>query len=587
MREEAAPAAGPDASVLPDDVLASPLYNDDLAPTSPEQRTWTRWHFTALWLGLSVGIPTYAVGAGLLRLGMSWWQAVLAILLGNLIVLVPLCLNAHAGAKYGIPFPVLLRASFGTSGSRLPALARAVVACGWFGIQTWFGAEAIHELAATLAPGLRAAAPLDERLGVTGPELGCFLAFWALNVFFILRGTESIKWLETVAAPFLIMVGLALLGWGIHVGGSLKGTLEQAEAFAQPTVAIEVEPGDAQLAIRPLDRATRYRYRYEGERFGDWIERTRGTTDLIQLRDDSVAGASGWRFQFADDARPTPHVSREVHPSAPPRVESLWAVFLAGVTAMVAFWATMALSISDFTRFARSQEDQALGQAYGLPTTMAFYSFVGIVAGSAALLAFKDILVQEDAPWNPVALLGRFTSPVVVALATLGLLVATLSANIAANVVAPANAFANLAPSRVSSLAGGLATAVIGVAILPWKIPVAGTSFVMTWLVGYGALFGPIAGIMIADYFIVRRRTLDVADLYRETGRYGRWNWRTMAIWIVAVAPCWPGFLAEAVGLEVAPALKTTYRFAWFVGFGIAFVLHAILGKRDVKEANA
>jgi cytosine/uracil/thiamine/allantoin permease len=559
------------------------LWNEDLAPTDERHRTWSRWNLAALWIGMSVCVTTYTLAAGLLKIGMTWWQAVLTILLGNLIVLVPMVLNGHPGTRYGIPFPVLIRASFGTRGSNVPALARAIVACGWFGIQTWIGGAAIYELLAVFFPEWRSLGKIGF-LGISQAELGCFLGFWLMNLWFIVRGTESIRWLESLAAPFLILIGVALLGWGIRVGGGLGQVLAQSEHFGRPSVEIRSEGPPAIVALGP-HRATRWRV--DG---GPWAPlavegRERGVSIPVELP-ASPKPLAERRIQFADEAG---HVSSEIAPSAPPGAD-FWKLFLPALTAMVGYWATLSLNIPDFTRFARSQKDQILGQLYGLPTTMAFYSFIGIAVTCASLLAFPDILVQEDAPWDPVRLLGRFHSAPLVIGSMIALIVATLTTNIAANVVSPANDFSNAAPRWVSYRTGGLLTAAIGVLIMPWKLIESTHGYIFTWLIGYGALLGPIAGIMIADYFIVRRARLEIGDLYRSDGRYGRWNGRTIAVLLLAVLPCVPGFLVEAgfLGGEGVPeALRTIYTYAWFVGFAIAFVLHTLVARREKTSWHA
>src|SRR5687767_12034354 len=175
------------------DISSSSLWNPDLAPTPPERRTWSTYNIAALWIGMSVVITTYTLASGLMQQGMNWWQAMLTILLGNTIVLVPMVLNAHAGTKYGISFPVLCRASFGVRGANVPALLRALVACGWFGIQTWIGGAALYQLARTVAPSIALGATPIAFVGINAGELTAFFIFWLMNVYFIWKGTESIK----------------------------------------------------------------------------------------------------------------------------------------------------------------------------------------------------------------------------------------------------------------------------------------------------------------------------------------------------------------------------------------------------------
>jgi NCS1 family nucleobase:cation symporter-1 len=481
------------------------LWNPDLAPTAPARRTWTAKHFAALWVGMAVCIPTYKLAGDLLPLGMSAWQALLTIALGNLIVLVPMVLNAHPGTKYGIPFPVLARASFGVYGSNIPALLRALVACGWFGIQTWIGGDAIHQLAvAADLDWIQIPAFLPDWLGVSEEALLCFLLFWAVNVYFIWKGTDSIKWLETLAAPFLIVIGLVLLGWA-------------------------------------------------------WVE----------------AGGIGEALS---------------RPSKLASAEEFFAAFLPGLTAMVGFWATLSLNIPDFTRYARSQKDQAWGQTLGLPTTMVLYSFIGVAVTSAS----GNIFGREIS--DPVNLIAAIGGAPVVVVSMLALSIATLTTNIAANVVSPANDLSNVAPRLVSFRLGGTITAVIGILILPWKLIESTQSYIFLWLGGYSALLGPIGGILIADYFLLRRRELNVDDLYRTHGEYRYWrgfNLVALLALLVGVAPNIPGFLAEvgAVAKEDVPgALRALYTAAWFVGFflggGLYWALMSLRAGRRVAPAQ-
>jgi nucleobase:cation symporter-1, NCS1 family len=495
------------------------LYNEDLAPVPPERRTWGMWHITALWIGMCICVPTYQLASGLVAQGLNWWQGVLTVTLGNIIVLVPMVLNAHAGTKYGIPFPVFARASYGVLGANVPAVMRAIVACGWFGIQTWFGGNALFELvnalgdpAAPILAGLPAADsplaqegtwPLWMSLGLAPGQLLCFTVFWLVNVYFIWKGTESIKWMESLAAPVLIVAGLALLVWAVLKVGSLGAILEHSN-FAAKT-----KPGD------------------------------------------------------------------------------FWQVFLPGLTAMVGFWATLSLNIPDFTRFAKTQRDQILGQAFGLPPTMGLFAFIGVVVTAATPLIFGGQLID-----NPVTLSGRVGGPLVTLFAMLMLSLATLSTNIAANVVSPANDFSNLRPGRISYRQGGYLTAVIGFIMMPWKLLASAGQYLFVWLVGYSALLGPIGGVMIADYFLVRKRHLDVDALYVRGGPYEYskgFNWAAIGATVLGILPCIPGFVFNLSAVETdrsaylaslaaqsgdgfaafARVSLTLYDQAWFVGFAI------------------
>jgi nucleobase:cation symporter-1, NCS1 family len=456
------------------------LYNDDLAPTTEAERTWTHWHIAALWVGMAVCIPTYGLAAALVAKGASIGTAVFAVALGNLIVLGPLILNGHPGAKYGIPFPVLIRSSFGVMGAHLPTMVRALVACGWFGIQTWIGGKALHFLAVTLFPEVALPAILPDFVGITSGQLIAFVVFWLLNVAIIVRGIEALKVFETWAAPFLLLAGVALFVWAWAKVGDLG-------------VMVSDAPGAGGMA----------------------------TSTALAI----------------------------------------------GITGAVAFWGTLALNIPDFTRYARSQKDQALGQAISLPTTMTLYVFIGAAVTNATVLIFGD---RVD---DLVAVLARAGGTVMVVVAMLGLIVATLSTNLAANVVSPANGFSNLSPRRIDFKRGALITAVIGLLIMPWKMWEDPDAYVITWLVGCGGLLGAVGGIMIADYFGIRRTRLEVDDLYRRGGAYeylGGWNVVAVVAFVAALVPLVPGFLASLGAASPPALLLELYNWSWFVAFVVA-----------------
>ncbi|MAF65874.1 MAG: nitrate reductase [Planctomycetes bacterium] len=467
------------------------LTNADLAPTAPEARNWSVGNMASLWIGMVVCVPTYMLAAGMIDLGMNWWQAVGTVLLGNLIVLLPMILNGHAGTKLGVPFPVLSRASFGISGAHIPSVLRGLVACGWFGIQTAIGGAAIYQLTGVLRAEPYAGADLPL-LGLNLPELACVFVFWLLQVAILWRGIESIKLLETWAAPFLILMGLALLAWAYLKTDGWGDMLSARSAF---------DPG--------------------GEKEGRFLS-----------------------------------------------------VFFPSLTAMVGFWATLSLNIPDFTRFARSQRDQALGQALGLPLVMTLFAFVGVAVTSATVVIFGEAIP------NPTDLAGRMGGGWTVVISLVALSIATLSTNIAANVVSPANVIMNLAPRRATFRMGALITAVVGVVILPWKLIESTDGYIFTWLIGYSALLGPIGGIVICDYFLVRRTDIDVDALYQRHGAFayiGGVNPVAVFALVAGVAPNVPGFLAEAGLVASVPAVfASVYTYAWFVGFLLSGALYTV-----------
>jgi NCS1 family nucleobase:cation symporter-1 len=478
---------------LSEDVSRSPLWNDDLAPTSREQRTWSTWNIAALWIGMSVVITTYTLAGGFIEAGMNWWQAMLTILLGNCIVLIPMVLNAHAGTKYGVSFPVLARASFGTVGANIPAILRAIVACGWFGIQTWIGGTAIDALMTALWSGW---AGMDSMIAGNPMHTWIsFFLFWLIQVVIILKGIEGIKYLESWAAPLLLLGGLVLLVWASNAAGGLGNVL---------------------------------------------------------------AGSSVLQKQ----------------------ANSFWTIFPGALTASVGYWATLSLNIPDFTRYARSQRSQMLGQALGLPLTMTAFAFIGVAVTSATVIIYGEAIP------DPVKLIQRFDNWAVILFAMIVIFIAQLTTNMAANVVSPSNDFSNLSPKRISYVVGGLITAVIGIVMMPWQLMSSMGAYIFTWLIGYSGLMGAIGGIMICDYFLIRGRQLDVAGLFKTDGPYSYtsgFNWRAIASLVIAIAPVVPGFLraASTPGGQVADPnlLDSLYTYAWFFTFGVAFSLYYVLMK--------
>jgi len=473
-------------------ITNSSLYSEDLAPIPLSKRTWGTWNYAALWISMSLCIPTYTMASSMINKGMNWWQAILTIFIGNAIVLVPMLLNGHAGAKYGIPFPVFARASFGTKGANIPAMLRAVVACGWFGIQTWIGGASLYNL-------IRAWNPSLEEINVTGlfPQplpLFCFAIFWLLNMFIVYKGVESIKKLLVFKAFFLPFAAIALFCWAVVMAKGLGPILETPSRF----------------------------------------------TDSASF------------FQF----------------------------FFPALTAVVGFWATLSLNIPDFTRYAKSQNAQLKGQAIGLPTSMTLFAFVGVVVTSASAI------IYGSPEWDPVKLASKFNSKLMVSFAMIGIVISTLATNIAANIVSPANDFANLSPKKISFKIGGYITGVIGVLIFPWKLMADPDGYIFTWLIAYSGLLGPIGGILIADYYFIRKQELVVDDLYNHKGIYGfksGFNSAAIIALLIGIAPNVPGFLVAIKVMDagtVSAWIVDLYHYAWFVGFGVSAVVYWFLMKK-------
>lgn len=542
-----------------EDITRSPLYSPDLAPIPPEKRTWNRWNLAALWVGMAVCIPTYLLASYMMRAGLSWQAALVIIGLANLVITIPMVLNGHAGVKYGIPFPVQGRAAFGTVGIHIPSLVRAVVACGWFGVQTWIGGLAIYSI-------WNAATGQDGEVALTIGKFICFGVFWLINIWFIWKGTESIRWLEDWSAPILILIGVVLLVWGARSAGGFTQVLDQGKQLQQAT--IEVLPyADAPgitLGLSPLlntdgtPKATHYRLIHTKQRESrpaEWVPIVSALTAV------NIGADSEVQVQFRDGKGNEPALLEFKAGGTSAREVGFWQ-YLMWFTAMVGFWATMSISISDITRHAKSQKDQLAGQFIGLPGTMLFYSFVGIFVTSAAVVAFDDVLIAEDAPWDPVSLVDKFKSPGVVIFAQVAMLIATLSTNIAANVIAPANAFSNLFPKRISFRVGGVIAGFVGILICPWWL----MNEISGILIFISGLLGPVLGILLCDYFVVRKRELVLAELYMVDGRYAGVN--TAAI-IALVA----GVAVAIIGYWVKP-LEVLYQLSWFSGTAVAFVVY-------------
>ena len=477
------------------------LYSEDLAPILLNKRTWGTWNYAALWISMSLCIPTYMLASSLIDGGMNWWESILTILIGNSIVLVPMILNGRAGAKYGIPFPVFARASFGVGGANIPAMLRAVIACGWFGIQTWIGGFALYQMMRLWVPAidtLPQVFPTSWSLQ-TGPAIMFFL-FWLVNMYVVYLGVDSIKKLLVFKAFFLPAAALALLFWAISAGHGLGPIL------AQPS-----------------------------------------------------------KFKTNSD---------------------FWTFFFPSLTGMVGFWATLSLNIPDFTRYAKSQRAQVMGQAIGLPTSMTLFSFIGVVVTSATFIIYGKTI------WDPVVLAGKFDSKILVSIAMIAVALSTLATNIAANIVSPANDFANLSPSKINFKTGGYITGVIGILIFPWKLIADPSGYIFMWLVGYSGLLGPIGGIMIVDYYFIRRQQLDVKALYRRVGMYtfsNGFNHFAILALLLGILPNVPGFLT-VIGVIDKGAMWAwvvyLYNYAWFVGFAISGLSYLGMMQARRKESN-
>ena len=548
---------------LHEDVSKSSLYSDDLAPVPANQRTWNKWHLAAIWVGMAVCIPTYLLASYMIKTGLNWFEALIIIGLANLIITIPMVLNGHAGVKYGIPFPVIGRAAFGTKGIHIASVTRGIIACGWFGVQTWIGGLAIYAIfnALTGAAG---------ELGLTVGKFVSFGIFWIINMYFIWKGTESIKWLETYSAPILIGIGLVLIYWSYSKAEGFSIVLDQGVQL-EKTAATIIEKDKAYFlhlnALKDKEGKIKVNeYNIVSDKNTSWQSYT--SEPIVISTPENV------QVQFRNTESDQPMLSSVVtatlvNPNA--SGSKLWS-YLLWLTAMVGFWATMSISIADITRYSATQNDQITGQFLGLPLTMMLYSFVGIFVTCASVINFKDVLIAEDAPWDPVSLIARFKNPVVVIVAQIFMIIATLSTNIAANVIAPSNAFSNLWPKKINFKSGGTLAGIIGIVIAPWWL----LNEISGFLIFVSGLLGPVLGILIADYFVIRKKEMVLPELYKEDGiySYGKTGFNKAAMISLFV-----GVFLALIGYWV-PALNFLYSLSWFTGFIIAFIVYYLLMKK-------
>ncbi|MDN4075031.1 NCS1 family nucleobase:cation symporter-1 [Fictibacillus terranigra] len=463
---------------LPEDVANSlsdsELWNDDLRPTTEKEHSWTGLNFATLWIGMCLCIPAYTMASGMISLGMNWWQAIGTIFLGNVIVLIPILLNSHAGTKFGIPYPVFARLWFGSKGAHIPSLARAVVAAGWFGINTWIGTTAIDALLSASFPAWK---------NLTGHTAIIFALFWALNVGVAYKGPEAIRILSLIAAPVVGVSSIILMIWAFTHAGGWGPILSTPSKFSTN---------------------------------GEFLK-----------------------------------------------------VFFPALTGVIAFWATLALNIPDFCRYAKNQKSQMIAQSFSLPLTMSIFSFIGIAVTSATVVIFGSAI------WDPVQLLAKFP-PFIIFLGTIIIAMASLTINVGANIVAPARAVENLYPKRITFGLGALITGLFAILMQPWYIMSNFGNYIFGWLGTYGALLGPIDGIAIADYWLVRRRQMALKELYELNGRYNYssgYNKNGVYALIIGVA-------IPVLGL-IVPGLRFLWDNAWTFGLFISMFAYTYLMKGD------
>lgn len=481
------------------ELSSSKYYNEDLAPTSVSQRTWTTYNISMLWVGMSICIPSLSLASGLITMGVSPWLSIINVALGNIIVLIPIQLNSQIGTKYGIPFPLFARLTFGGRGAQIPAILRAITACGWTSVQAWVGGGAVAAIIGCVIPSFADASvtiDLPSWGGMQTVVMGQFVGYVIFMIFIgwvAYKGMDQIKWVQNIGGPLLIAIMIALLIWAAVYAGNA------------------------------------------GYSFSDVLNS--GNNDALIEKNGGFA-----------------------------------LVYLGGLMGNIAFWATMALNIPDFSRYARSQKDQFRGQLYGMPVPMAYCAFVG------AFFARATELVDGTPMFDPTGVFYQINNKIIVLIAAVGVACATVTTCVAANVVAPANGFSNINPKKISYKKGVIITMLIAFFILQaWWIYGSGGAY-FNWMNAYGTILSPIAAIFIADYFVCKRRQIEIAALFKgEKGRYwysNGFNYAAIIAWIVAfILPLLSYFhIPGAFGTFIAYVNSVNYLFSFAVGF-IVYVL--------------
>lgn len=583
---------------LQEDVSSSPLYSADLAPVSKKNRTWNVWNLTAIWVGMAVCIPTYILASYMMKSGLSWYAALIIIGLANIIITIPMILNGHAGVKYGIPFPVLGRASFGTKGVHIASIVRAIVACGWFGVQTWIGGLAFYAIWKIITGG-------EYESGLDTSKFICFFLFWIINIYFVWNGTESIRWLEDWSAPILILIGVLLIIWGTYKTNGFTEVLEQSAQLENPTALLTYSEKEDKLLLH-LNPLKDLNGQYKVDAYQLIIPSKNGNVPAetksawkvfknpeiaINLsefpsvdKENLIKGEKKIQIQLKrstekndeNDSKDIFKYSSKIDVFINKNTDEkfsgkMWSYIL-WLTAMVGFWATMSISIADITRYAATQKAQICGQFLGLPGTMVLYSFAGIFVTCASIVIFNDILINEDAPWDPVTLLAKLENPWVAVFAQIAMIIATLTTNIAANVIAPANAFANIIPKHLNFRAGGVVTGIIGIVICPWWL----LNEISNILIFISGLLGPVVAILICDYYVIRKTNIELAELYKPNGKYSYGGSGFNSNALISLSA---GVLTAIIGFWI-PQFNVLYNLSWFTGFAVSFIVYYLLMRK-------
>ncbi|GJN90661.1 hypothetical protein Rhopal_003673-T1 [Rhodotorula paludigena] len=442
------------SSLAPEDVYT----NADLDPTvDPAQRTWGYGTWFSFWIAASLDPAFWSTGASLIPLGLTVSNAIGIVVLGNVVISIPILLNAQPGANLRIPFPVAARASMGYYFSYFAIISRAFLSLIWFGVETYNGGLAMTQFLRAIWPSY-ADIPnrLAESAGITTRDMCSYFLFWLVQLPFFFLNPNQLRWaflLKTVVVPATM---LATMGALIHSAGG-SGPL-----FSQP--------------------------------------------NTVHGKDFSLA-------------------------------------WLTGFAALQGNWSTLSVNSSDFSRYSKSPR-AVWSQGLAIPISALFVTICGILAASASIPVYG--LAVEDAYWMPFDIMWQWNNRAAIAFAALAWMLAGIAANITANSISSANDFVSLAPRYINLTRGQLLTAVLGGwACAPWKILASSGTF-LTFVSGYAIFLGPFAGILTADYFLVKRKAYHVPELYDPRGIYrysGGCNWRAAVTLVLTVTPNLPGLI--------------------------------------------
>lgn len=463
-------------------------FNEDILPTKPEGRNWNVGNYASVWMGSVHNIPNYIAVGGLFAIGMSVGQVFFVIMVASIVLALAMVLNGHAGSKYGLPFAMLIRSSYGNKGAMIPGVLRGVIAAiMWFGFQTYAGSQALSILIGKLWPTYLTLGGDWNLLGLSLPALISFLLFWLFNVALIFGGLDFLGKFTNILSPLVYIVFGGMAIWAIQLAGGIG-----------PILA------------------------YTGE------------------------GASGNPVIF----------------------------FVAGVTAIIAAWAAPIVNVSDFTRLARSTKAQAVGQTVGLVVTYLLFAIASIAIIVGSEIAFGTPI------WNVLDVVARFDSTFAIAISVLTLCLTTLSVNVTGNIVPAGYQLASLFPSKLTFKSGAMIAAVIGILVMPWKLMENATS-IFTFLSIIGGILAPVAGVMLAHYFVVSKAEIDLAELYSKNGKYNyKSGFNVNALVTTVIA----GVLS-LIG-NFVPFFKPLYDMSWFVGIISAFILYSLLELRRNKSVS-